>query len=140
MSNQKNNDLLGQNCFLSNPNTVAIKKKKIDINLNISVDLANQNRIAASSTAHIQLNKVETDMSVAQLAYLCRIFHDLGYITNHNQTEVLKVAAHNFITSNTQEISFKSLKAKYYNIDQSTRDSLKKRLLEMLDYIDQKET
>ncbi len=47
-------------------------------------------------------------MSVAQLAYFCRIMYDLEYFQNENQTEMLKVAAHNFTTANSQEISIKS--------------------------------
>lgn len=92
-----------------------------------------------SAHANFQVGKVETDFSVAQLAYLCRIFYDLGYFTNKNQTEMLKVAAHNFKTSNSEEISLKSLKAKYYSVDNSTKESVKKRLLEMLNYVNRKE-
>jgi len=77
-------------------------------------------------------------MSVAQLAYFCRIMYDLQYFQNKNQTEMLKVAALNFTTANAQEISLKSLKAKYYNVDNGTRESVKKRLIEMLNYINKK--
>jgi len=77
-------------------------------------------------------------MSVAQLAYLVRIFYDLGYFINKNQTEMLKVAAHNFMTGNSNEISLKSLKAKYYSVDQSTKEAIKKKVLEMLNYINKK--
>ena len=82
--------------------------------------------------------KVETDFSVAQLAYFCRVMYDLKYFQNKNQTDMLKVAANNFTTSNAQEISIKSLKAKYYSVDNSTRESIKKRLIEMLNYVNKK--
>tara|TARA_A100000171_G_C2138699_1_gene152690 strand:+ start:1519 stop:1833 length:315 start_codon:yes stop_codon:yes gene_type:complete len=103
------------------------------------VDVSGSGKQGVSASVNERLGKVETDFSVAQLAYLCRIFYDLGYFTNKNQTEMLKVAAHNFKTSNSEEISLKSLKAKYYSIDNSTKESVKKRLLEMLNYVNKKE-
>ncbi|MEQ8906866.1 hypothetical protein [Ekhidna sp.] len=115
------------------------EKQEVDINLNINLDVANSNAVAAHANTRIQLGKVETDMSVAQLAYFCRIMYDLKYFQNKNQTEMLKVAAHNFTTSNAQEISLKSLKAKYCNVDNSTKANVKKRLIEMLNYVNKKE-
>ena len=119
---------------------MTIKKQEVDINLNINVDVTNPGRNGISAGTQISLEKVETDMSVAQIAYLCRIFYDLGYFKNKNQTEMLKVAANSFITINSQEISLKSLKAKYYNVDKSTKESIKKRVLEMLNYVNRKES
>lgn len=113
-----------------------MKKHEVDINLNITIDV--NGKVGTNTSTHLDIGKVETDMSVAQLAYLCRIFYDLGYFTNKNQTEMLKVASHNFITTNASEISLKSLKAKYYNVDQSTKESVKKKVLEMLNYINKK--
>lgn len=66
--------------------------KKVDVNLRITVDVNGSGKIGTNSSTQIDVGKIETDMSVAQLAYFCRILHDLGYFTNKNQTEMLKVA------------------------------------------------
>ena len=102
------------------------------------MDVSGSGKKGVSASVNEHIGKVETDMSVAQLAYFCRIMYDLQYFQNKNQTEMLKVAANNFTTANAQEISLKSLKAKYYNIDQSTRQNVRKRLQEMLNYINTK--
>ncbi|WP_425391596.1 hypothetical protein [Ekhidna sp.] len=117
----------------------SIKKQEVDINLNINVDVTGSGRQGVSASVNEHIGKVETDMSVAQLAYFCRIMYDLQYFQNKNQTEMLKVAANNFTTANAQDISLKSLKAKYYSTDNSTKASIKKRLLEMLNYVNRKE-
>lgn len=103
--------------------------------MNINVGVSENHRSGISASIHELVGKVETDMSVAQLAYFCRIMYDLKYFQNKNQTEMLKVAANNFTTANAQEISLKSLKAKYYNIDRSTRENVKMRLKAMLNYL-----
>ncbi|MEQ9229500.1 MAG: hypothetical protein RIF46_02385, partial [Cyclobacteriaceae bacterium] len=64
------------------------------------------------------------------------IFYDLGYFGNKNQTDILKVIANSFTTSGSQDISIKSLKAKYYNADGSTKENLKKRLSAAINAID----
>lgn len=120
------------------PKFKTMTKQELDINLNINVDVSGSRKQGVNATLNEQIGKVETDFSVAQLAYFCRVMYDLKYFQNKNQTDMLKVAANNFTTSNAQEISIKSLKAKYYSVDNSTRESIKKRLIEMLNYVNQK--
>ncbi|MEM6642147.1 MAG: hypothetical protein AAF616_04130 [Bacteroidota bacterium] len=115
-----------------------MNNKEIDINLNISVDISEQAKNGKSFVAHEHLEKIEIDMSVAQIAYLFRMLYDLNYITNKNQTDILKVVASYFRTVNAEDISLKSLKAKYYSIDNATKQSLKNRLIEMLNHINKK--
>lgn len=112
-----------------------MNRKELDINLNISLDLSKPQKIKASATTHIDLPKVETSLTVAQLAYLCRIFHDLGYFTNGTQTEILKVMSTHFVTANASDISLNSLRAKYYSPDQNTKQNIKSRIIEILNHI-----
>jgi len=107
----------------------------LDINLRISLDLSKPQKIQASATTHIELPKIETSLTVAQLAFLCRLFHDLGYFTNGTQSEMLKVISTHFVTSNAKDISLNSLRAKYYGTDESTKKNVKAKLLEMLNHI-----
>lgn len=107
----------------------------MDINLHISLDLSKPQKIQASATTHIDHPKIETSLTVAQLAYLCRLFHDLGYFTNGTQIEILKVVSAHFVTANASEISLNSLRAKYYGPDEPTKKNVKARIIEMLNHI-----
>lgn len=80
--------------------------------------------------------KIMTSLSVSQVAYLIRIFHDLEIISCQNKSDFLGRVAHCVITKNTPEISLKSLKAKFYTVDPATKESVKNLLLELLNAID----
>jgi len=82
-------------------------------------------------------SKIETNLSVSQLAYLFRLLYETGYLKVRNQTDLLKFISNNFVTGNTTEISTRSLRSKYYNIDSTTRDSIKELLEKMLRLLDQ---
>jgi hypothetical protein len=79
--------------------------------------------------------KIEVTLSVAQLAFLIRIFNLSKIITNRNQSDVVRIFASNFKTSKTEEISYGSLYGKYYKAEPSTIKEVKSVLLQLVGLI-----
>jgi len=80
--------------------------------------------------------KVKFDLSVAQLAYLVKVFIEVNVIQNKSLTELLRFLAKCAITKRAESISYDSVRAKYYNIEQSTKEAVKNMLLIMVRYIE----
>lgn len=85
-----------------------------------------------------QLTKLTSDLSVAQLALLFKLLSESGVITNNNQQEILKSVAHNFSSSKSKNISINSLQNKYYNHDSGTIQTVRFKLIEMLNSLQNK--
>ena len=79
--------------------------------------------------------KLETSMSVAEIAFLLKLLMAEGIITNKTQTEVVEIASMTFKTKRQESISFSSLQNKFYNTEQGTKEKLKKMLLLLIDHI-----
>lgn len=109
-------------------------KKEVDINININVQ---DQRISPTLNGNPQNTKIETNLSVSQLAYLFRLMYETGYLKVRNQTDLLQFIADNFMTGNTHTISTRSLRSKYYNVDSATRDSVKELLVKVLEKLNQ---
>jgi hypothetical protein len=76
--------------------------------------------------------KLNTSLSVAQLACLLRLLHEENILCHPNQTEALQFFARHFATDRTDQISSVSLRTKYYNVDRSTAESVKDLLFQMV--------
>jgi hypothetical protein len=90
-----------------------------------------------SSPGSITSFKLQTEMSVAQIAYLIKILVETHIITNHNIAELLRFLSKFFVSKKTATISYDSLRSKYYNAEQGTRQSVKGMLLKLAYSIDQ---
>lgn len=77
-------------------------------------------------------HKIETSLSVAQTAYLFKILHKTGVLTNKVQMEILHVISEKFRSKKTESISFDSLHNKYYNVEDRTKEAVKDMLREVL--------
>lgn len=82
--------------------------------------------------------KLQTDMSVAQLAYLIRIMIEVGIIKNTNQRDVLKLISGMFRTKQTDTISPESLRTRFYNIEDNTKLAVKDMVINMLNFVNKK--
>ena len=82
--------------------------------------------------------KLQTDLSVAQLGYLIRIFLETGVFKNHNHRDVLKFFSSHTSTRQVDSISAKSLSAKFYNAEGGTRESIKEIVINMLNEINKR--
>lgn len=79
--------------------------------------------------------KIQSGLSVAQLAYFHKLQHDVGMITNRNQRDISRVIAATYQTSKVHEISPESITSKYYNVEETTLQAVKDMLIKMLNEI-----
>ena len=80
--------------------------------------------------------KVQFEMSVAQIAYLVKIFIEAKLILNQNTAELLRFLSRFLITRRSENISYDSLRSKYYNVESSTKESVKNILVKLARQID----
>ena len=73
-----------------------------------------------------------TNLSVAQLSYFFGLLIETGIIKHKNQTDIFRFIADNFKTNNTDKISADSVKVKYYNVESSTKNALREKIIELL--------
>lgn len=79
--------------------------------------------------------KVRTEMPVAQLAYLLRIFVEMKIIQNQNVSELIRFFSRFFLSKRMESISYESFRVRYYNTEDSTKRNIRNMLLSMVDYI-----
>lgn len=112
-----------------------MSKQEVDINIIISIDNPKGSQKPESIPAEIEVNKLNVSLSVAQLAYLFRVLLEMGHIRNKKLSDVMRFICANVSTPKAEDISFDSLKAKYYNVDYSTKEYILQLLLDQLNYI-----
>ena len=69
--------------------------------------------------------KLTTGLSVAQLAYFTKLLLETKVILNRNHKEVLKFISHYFRSKKAENISFESMRTKFYNIESNTREAVR---------------
>lgn len=89
-----------------------------------------------SQDSFLDTFKLKLELSVAQLAYLIKVFIEVKIIQNKSLTELLRFLAKFVVTKRAESISFDSLRAKHYNVERSTKESVKSMLLVMVRYIE----
>jgi len=77
-------------------------------------------------------NKILIGLSVAQLGYFINILMQSGIIKHNNQRDVFRMIADNFKTNGTDSISVDSLSSKYYNVEYATKNTIKNKIIELL--------
>ncbi len=76
--------------------------------------------------------KIETELSVTQIACMVRLFTECGIIKNNNVRELLNFLAEHTRSKKRESISAESLRLKYYNIEESTRGEVRKIIFQFL--------
>ena len=76
--------------------------------------------------------KIETELSVNQLACFVRLFTECEIVKNTNVRELLNFLAEHIRSKKRENISAESLRLKYYNIEESTREEVRKVLFRLL--------
>ena len=76
--------------------------------------------------------KIETELSVNQLSCFVRLFMECEIIKNTNVRELLNFLAEHIRSKKRENISAESLRLKYYNIEESTREEVRKILFRLL--------
>lgn len=82
--------------------------------------------------------KIQTDFSVAQLAYFLKLLVDSGIIKNSNQKDVIRFFSHNISTKQTETISQTSLNTKYYNYEETNKTVVKDNLIRINNEVNRK--
>jgi len=103
----------------------APQRHQVDINININLEEYRNQLNQQSALPTVKSDKLKTSLSVSQLVYAFRVFNEMGLINVKNQMDLFKFIADNFQTPNTEEISLRSLRSKYYSIDPSTKEALR---------------
>lgn len=84
-------------------------------------------------TNNDERTKLLTGLSVAQLSYFFRLLMETGIIKHKNQTDIFRFISENLKTNNTEKISVDSIKVKYYNVENTTKNALREKIIELLD-------
>ena len=79
-----------------------------------------------------ELEKMNTDLSVAQLSYFFGLLSQIGIIKAKNQIDLFRFIAANFKTKSTSVISEGSIKNKFYNVEATTVNKIREKLFELL--------
>ena len=94
---------------------------------------ANLARLPIPGEAGFDQNyKVETSLSVPQVACLIRLLVETGVIKNKNKTELIKFYAQYTQTKRQENITFHSFKSKFYNIEDSSKQAIKELIIRLL--------
>ena len=121
----------------TNKNTAELSRQSVDINIKICVEDNRKpdNYSRALPVATIPMEKIKPELSVPQLAYLFKLLLDLGIFKPRTQMNILNFISDNFQTPNTADISVRSLRSKYYTIDDCTKAAVKDILIMMLNQV-----
>lgn len=76
--------------------------------------------------------KINTSLSVPQLAYFIRLLVENKTITNINQTEILKFFSLHFTSLKRESMSYGHLRSQYYKIEMPAVESIKSLLLALV--------
>jgi flagellar motor protein MotB len=109
------------------------KKNGIDINLNINLDDLRNGTEKKNKEMKL---KIVTKLSVTQLAYFFRVLYLMKKIKASSQTGIMRFIAETFETDHVTEISSKSLRSKYYKVEDSEKTATRKQLMEIIEFID----
>lgn len=80
--------------------------------------------------------KIQFEMSVAQIAYLVKIFTETRIIITTNTTGLLRFLSKFLVSKRTESFTYDSFRTKFYNVESSTKQSVKVILLKMVEHID----
>ncbi len=85
----------------------------------------------------IEKVKLQSGLTVAQLAFFFKLQADVGIISHKIQRDIFRHIAENYQTSKVVDISQDSIKNRYYNIDNSVIEVLKEKIIQILNQIKQ---
>lgn len=76
--------------------------------------------------------KFLTNLSVAQLVHFFNLLQETEIIKHKNQMDIFRFISDNFKTKNVKDISVDSLKVKHYNVETSTKQAVREKVIELL--------
>jgi hypothetical protein len=117
---------------------------RTQLNDYLAEEIDHQNRLRQLVVSHyatgeesvFRLFKIKLELSVSQFAYLIKILTEIKIIHNKNLAELIRFLTRFFITKRSESISYESFRVRYYNVEHSTKESVKNVLLAIVNYID----
>lgn len=100
-----------------------------------SLDRGNWQAVKINTDNVSESFRVRTELSVSQLACFLKTLVDSRIILNPNVSELLRIFSQTFVSKRTEAISFDSLRAKYYNIEAGTKETLRQTLQNLMKYL-----
>jgi hypothetical protein len=92
---------------------------------------ANRMRVAVTAEVAV-IEKLQLNLSVAQLAFIIRLFNEQSFFVSANLTDIFRFVSRHFQTKRQPVISAGSLSKEYYGTDQITAAGLRGALQQML--------
>jgi len=80
--------------------------------------------------------KIQLSMSVPQIAFFVKLLVETKLILNENVVELLRFLSKFLVSKRSETVSYDSLRSKYYNVEQSTKNSVKNVLIRMINLVD----
>ncbi|MEL7005889.1 MAG: hypothetical protein AAFN93_24650 [Bacteroidota bacterium] len=116
-----------------------MSKQEADININIIIGIANtqnsvNSRVSNSLKDEIP-DKLKVNASVANLAFIFKVLHDIKFIEVENVSELFRFITKTVRTENAENISFDSFKARFYTPSVATKRFFKDFILNQLNYV-----
>ena len=107
----------------------------LDTRLILESDYPNERpeTTAASTT------KIKIELSVPQLAYLLRVFIEVGILQMKNLSLLLRHITKVFQTKRSDSLGYSSVQGKFYKPESSTKKAVRDLLLRMVSYIENSE-
>jgi len=121
-----------------NPSMPGIKEQLLEwlaheldyVQLKLQLGVASKNDLVIKKDF-----KLIFDMSVANLAFLFKLFIETGIIQNKNASEVIRFLTKFVKTKKSETVSYESFRIKYYNTESGTKDAVKKILQSLVNSI-----
>lgn len=118
-------------------NNLPSTKEQITAWIEEEIHYLNQKRILELSPVtkqeHKETNdKILTGLSVPQLSYFFGLLIQSGIIQPPTQRAIFKFITNHFKTKMTNSISVDSLNSKYYNVETTTKNAVREKIIELL--------
>lgn len=111
-------------------------KKQVDINIIIRLDDQLKEKIPSTDITVDESGKITTPLSVAQLAYVLRVLTETGTLeTDDNLSNLFRFASEHISTTRQEDISFDSIRNKFYKPATSTKEAVLDLFVKQVFYI-----
>ena len=110
-------------------------KKQVDINIIIRLDDQLKEQLPVANITVDENVKIITPLSVAQLAYIFRVFIETKTLETDNLSNLFRFVAEHISTARQEEISLDSIRNKFYKPLAAVKESVLDLLVKQVSYV-----
>ena len=110
-------------------------KQQVDVNIIIRLDDQLKEQLPSADITVDENVKIITPLSVAQLAYIFRVFTETGTLQTDNLSNLFRFVAEHISTTRQEEISFDSIRNKFYKPSAAAKESVLDLLVKQVSYV-----